>query len=140
LKYRTEEWDVDLLKYLEKLESKKPVVWGGDLNVALTPNDVYDSELTCRSPGFTLEERTSTPILTKTNPPFVDTFRMIHGDKPNCFTFFSYKGNMRELNKGWRIDYFICSEILKSRIVDSYILEDYQGSDHLPVGIILSNH
>src|SRR3989338_3765476 len=128
LDYRTKEWDVDLLKYFEKLEKKKPIIWGGDLNVAANPIDIHDPENLERCAGFTIEERQSTPLITKLSPPFVDSFRYIHGEKKQ-FSYYGYKNNMREKQKGWRIDYFVCSDIFKERICESYILDDYYGSD-----------
>ncbi|KAL9644046.1 hypothetical protein ABK040_005514 [Willaertia magna] len=137
INYRTKEWDVDLLNYLEKLEKKKPVIWTGDLNVALTEIDVYDPVGRENSAGFTKEERESTPIVKKSNPPFIDTFRYFHKDEKSKFTYYGYKGNKREKKMGWRIDYFIVSEVLRERLVDSYILDEYYGSDHVPIGLIL---
>ncbi|KAG2373055.1 hypothetical protein C9374_012901 [Naegleria lovaniensis] len=139
LDYRTKEWDIDLLKYFEKLEKKKPVIWTGDLNVALTPIDIHNPEGNVRCACYTPEERSSTPIVTKTNPPFIDAFRLIHGNKKFCYTYYGYRNNKRDKKEGCRIDYFICSEPLKPYIEDCYILEDYYGSDHLPIGLILSN-
>jgi exodeoxyribonuclease-3 len=68
---------------------------------------------------------------------FTDTFRSIHGEVENKYSWWSYRGGAREKNVGWRIDYFLVSQVLRSRVTDAFILEDVYGSDHCPVGIIL---
>lgn len=115
------------------------MIWTGDLNVALTPIDIYNPEGNEKCACYTPQERASTPIVTKTNPPFIDAFRLIHGSKKFCYTYYGYRNNKRDKKEGCRIDYFICSESLKPFIEDCYILDDYYGSDHLPIGLILSN-
>ena len=137
MEYRTKEWDVDLLKYFEKLEKKKPIIWGGDLNVAISEMDIHDPLTLSKSPGFTLEERQSSPLVTKASPPFIDSFRYKNPDKKQ-YTYYGYINDMRLQKKGWRIDYFVCSNSLKDKIVNSYILEEYFGSDHLPIGLIIN--
>ena len=137
LEYRTKEWDLDLLKYFEKLEKKKPIIWGGDLNVAVSEIDIHDPKTLERCPGFTKEERQSTPLITKSSPPFIDSYRLLNPDKKQ-YTYYGYINDMRSQKKGWRIDYFVCSDSLKEKITNSYILEEYYGSDHLPIGLILN--
>jgi len=134
LDYRTKEWDVDLLKYMKKLEETKPVVWTGDLNVAVLDIDVHNPKGNKKTAGFTDQERKATPIV---NHNFIDSYRLLNGNIPNCYTYWGYRQNMREKDKGWRLDYFICSQSLKESIKHSYILKKVLGSDHCPISIVL---
>ncbi|KAL9645531.1 hypothetical protein ABK040_000595 [Willaertia magna] len=135
LDYRTTEWDVDMLNYLKNLEKTKPIVWTGDLNVAILDIDVHNPKGNKRTAGFTDEERKATPLIQNN---FIDSYRMFHPKETDCYTYWGYRQGMRAKNKGWRLDYFICSQSLKEKIVDSYILKEVLGSDHCPIGIILN--
>ena len=64
---------------------------------------------------------------------FVDTFRHFYPDKTDAYSWWSYIGGARSRNAGWRIDYFLTSDRLISRVKDSQILADVLGSDHCPV-------
>lgn len=130
LEYRTERWDRDFRAYLKKLEKKKPVVFCGDLNVAHTEIDLANPKSNQRNAGFTIEERTS---FTKfIDSGFVDTFRHFTKEGGH-YTWWSYMGQARAKNVGWRIDYFLVSASLMPKVEKSYILPDVMGSDHAPV-------
>lgn len=90
-----------------------------------------------RSAGFTDEERTG--IQYGVDLGFIDTFRHVHPDKIDAYTWWSYFGNARAKNVGWRIDYFLCSPDLASRIHDADIMPDIHGSDHCPVLLTLTD-
>ena len=129
LTYR-QEWDVDFLKYIKNLEKIKPVIFCGDLNVAHTEIDLKNPSSNHFNPGFTDEERKGfTNIL---NAGFIDTFREFTSEGEH-YTWWSYMFQARKRNIGWRIDYFCISKILKSKLINSYILKDVLGSDHAPV-------
>jgi len=130
LKYRYEEWDVDFLKYLKKLEKLKPVIFCGDLNVAHKEIDLKNPKSNKRNAGFTNEEREG--FQNYIDSGFVDTFRLFNSE-PNNYTWWSYMFNSRAKNVGWRIDYFCISEILKEKVKSSKILPEIMGSDHAPV-------
>lgn len=134
LPYRTKEWDVDFLKYLKKLEKKKPVVFCGDLNVAHTEKDLANPKGNVKNHGFTPEERAGFDKLVKAG--FIDTFREFN-DEGGQYTWWSQMSNCRARNIGWRIDYFMISPKLKKRLKKSKILSDVMGSDHCPVEIEL---
>ena len=68
---------------------------------------------------------------------YVDTFRLVRGDEPEWYSWWSYRMRARERNVGWRIDYFFVSEELKSAVRDAWIETDVYGSDHCPVGLEL---
>ena len=129
LEYRRK-WNKALLNYLKKLEGKKPVIACGDFNVAHKEIDIANPSINHDSPGFTDEEREDFDSLLNTG--FVDTFREF--DKsPGKYTWWTYMFHAREKNIGWRIDYFIASKALMSRIKNSFILPKVMGSDHCPI-------
>ena len=130
LDYRYKEWDVDFLKYLKKLESKKPIIFCGDLNVAHKEIDLKNPKSNKRNAGFTEEERQGFENYVKAG--FIDTFR-IFNKEPNHYTWWSYMFNSRAKNVGWRIDYFCVSNIIKNKVNEARILPEVMGSDHAPI-------
>lgn len=134
LPYRMK-WDADFAEYLLKLHAKKPVLFCGDLNVAHQDIDIARPKENRGNPGFTNEERSGfTALLEK---GFIDSFRMHHPDTIQ-YSWWSYMSGVREKNIGWRIDYVCASHSLASRIQDSFILNEYYGSDHCPVGAVIA--
>ncbi len=121
-----------LLKYLKRIEKKKPLVICGDYNVAHEEIDLARPKQNIGSAGFTDEERNwMTKFLDK---GFVDTFREEHPKKIQ-YTWWSYRAGARERNVGWRIDYFCVSNKISNKIKSSFILDQIKGSDHCPIGI-----
>ncbi len=130
LNYRMQ-WEDDFRRYLQALDKKKPVIICGDLNVAHNEIDLKNPSTNHHSNGFTDEERGKfTELL---NAGFVDTFRMLYPDKVGAYTWWSYLRKARINNSGWRIDYFLVSERLKNKVIDSTIESEILGSDHCPV-------
>ena len=136
LEYRAQEWDVDFLKYLKKLEEEKPVIFCGDLNVAHKEIDLKNPKTNKRNAGFTNEERSGFDNYIESG--FIDTFREFEKGEGH-YTWWSYMFNSRAKNVGWRIDYFCISQILRSKLAKSYILKDVMGSDHAPVAIEIND-
>ena len=134
LEYR-QSWDRDFLVMVKRLEATKPVVFCGDLNVAHKEIDLKNPKANERNPGFTIEERTGFDKYIEGG--FIDTFREFN-QEPDNYTWWSYRFNSRGRNIGWRIDYFCISASLRSRLKDAFILKEVMGSDHCPIGIILS--
>ncbi len=132
LPYREKEWDVDFLKYLKRLEKKKPVVFCGDLNVAHQEIDLTYPKANIHNHGFTAEERRGFDNFIKAG--FIDTFREFEKSGKH-YTWWSRFANCRARNIGWRIDYFLISRSLRSRLKKAFILPKVMGSDHCPVGI-----
>ena len=130
LDYRQQEWDVDFLKFLKKLENDNPVIFCGDLNVAHKEIDLKNPKTNKRNAGFTDEERGG--FDNYINAGFIDTFREFNNEEGH-YTWWSYMFNSRARNVGWRIDYFCVSKILNQKIKNSYILPEVMGSDHAPV-------
>ena len=135
LEYRMH-WEEDFLAYLKQLEAKKPVIFCGDLNVAHKEIDLKNPKTNRTNAGFTDEERAKFTALTEAG--FIDTFRYFYPDLEGAYSWWSYQFSARAKNAGWRIDYFLVSEILKDRLEDAVIYKDILGSDHCPVGLLIS--
>jgi len=127
-------WDEEFRKHLKKLEKTKPVLTTGDFNVAHKEIDIARPNANRRNAGFTDEERESFTKLLDSG--FVDTFRHFTPD-PNHYSWWSYRGGARANNVGWRIDYWLVSDALKSQLKSSVIRPDVLGSDHCPVELVL---
>jgi len=126
------EFNAALLKYLKKLEIKKPVMVTGDFNVAHQPIDLARPKDNEGNPGFTIEERDWFDKFLQTG--FVDTFRYKNGNKIQ-YSWWSFRAAARVRNIGWRIDYFCVSDKLRKNLKKAYILDKVTGSDHAPVGL-----
>nr|WP_281062975.1 exodeoxyribonuclease III [Methanococcus maripaludis] len=132
LEYR-QKWDEDFLGYIKTLETKKPVVFCGDLNVAHKEIDLKNPKTNVKNAGFTPEERSGFDNIV--NSGFLDTFREFNKE-PDNYSWWSYRFSARAKNIGWRIDYFCISKILRDNLKDAFIMPEVMGSDHCPVGII----
>lgn len=129
LDYRMQ-WDRDFLAYVKNLEETKPVIFCGDLNVAHTEDDLANPKSNRKNAGFSDEERAGFDALVSAG--FIDTFREFTQGKGH-YSWWSYRAGARSRNVGWRIDYFMISESLRSRLQSAKILPDILGSDHCPV-------
>lgn len=131
LEYRYKKWEPMIRDYVNKLQKEKPVIFCSDFNVAPTEMDIYSTKGKEKMHGFTIEERTEFAKLLK-ECNLVDTFRHLH---PNTrkYSWFSYFGKAREKNNGWRIDEWLVSKKLASKVKHADILNDYIGSDHAPI-------
>jgi len=140
LDYRTEQWDKDLLNFVQTNKSKTPCIWLGDLNVAHTNLEVWNdgAKHLSKQAGVTEQERQSFQHQLDTSG-FKDAFRALHPTAKGCYSYWSQRAGNREPNKGLRLDYFCCAPALfdeeASKVVarDSYSLYDVYGSDHCPV-------
>ncbi len=124
------------LNYAEACRKGKPIVVCGDFNIAHKPVDLARPRQNVKNTGFLPEERAFLDRFTALG--YVDTFRKVHGDKPDQYSWWSYKARAREKNIGWRIDYFFVSEELAPAVSDAWIESDVRGSDHCPVGLALN--
>lgn len=132
LPYRME-WEEDFRAFLKNLEKTKPVVVCGDLNVANCEIDLKNPKTNRRNAGFTDEERDKMTKLLDSG--FTDTFRYFYPDLEGAYSWWSYMGKARQNNVGWRIDYFLSSKILDSKLLGAKIYPEIMGSDHCPVGL-----
>ncbi len=130
LSYRCE-WEDAFRAYVKSLDADKPVVICGDLNVAHREIDLKNPKSNRGNAGFTDEEREKMTLLLDSG--FCDTFRTLHPDVTDAYTWWSYMGRAREKNVGWRIDYFLVSVRLMPRVRYAGIMPEVMGSDHCPV-------
>ena len=127
--YRMEFEDA-MRAYLTELDSKKPVIYTGDLNVAHNEIDLKNPKANIGCAGFSYEERGKFTELLAAG--FTDSYRYKNPDSIK-YSWWSYRFHAREKNAGWRIDYFVTSDSIKERIASAEILNDVFGSDHCPV-------
>ena len=134
LEYRMS-WEEKFLTYLKKLEKTKPVILCGDLNVAHKEIDLKNPKTNRKNAGFTDEERSKMTALL--DDGFIDTYRYFYPDTEGVYSWWSYRFKAREKNAGWRIDYFIVSKALESKLDGAKIHTEILGSDHCPVELTI---
>jgi exodeoxyribonuclease-3 len=136
LELRHTQWDPAFLKHIQDLEKTKPVLFSGDLNVAHNDIDLANPKANIGKHGFTNEEREGFDALMDAG--FVDTFRALHPDTAEAYSWWTHWANARARNVGWRIDYWLVSKSIVSNIKAAKIHPDVMGSDHCPVSIEVS--
>ena len=133
LPYR-QQWNADFLAYVQALETSKPVIFCGDLNVAHTEIDLANPSSNRRNAGFSDEERADFDKIV--NAGFADSFRAFTPD-PGHYSWWTYRNDARNRNIGWRLDYWIVSHALMRKVKNSTIMTEVYGSDHCPVRLEL---
>jgi len=124
----------DFLAYCEALRAQgKGIIICGDVNTAHREIDLTNPRANADTSGFLPIERAWIDTLLSLG--YIDTFRHVHGDVKEVYSWWSYRFSARAKNIGWRIDYFFISEDLKDALEDAFILDHITGSDHCPVGI-----
>lgn len=113
----------------------KKIIVCGDFNVAHSEIDLTNPKTNTKNPGFLPEER---HFMDELLVDYYDTFRYLYPEKIQ-YTWWSYRFNSREKNIGWRIDYFVINEHIKSKLIDAKILNEVHGSDHCPLMIELED-
>ena len=129
-------WEDEFRAYLKRLDTHKPVIVCGDLNVAHREIDLKNPKTNRMNAGFTDQEREK--FQTLLDAGFVDTFRHFYPDREGIYSWWSYRFKAREKNAGWRIDYFLVSERLKPQLTGAEIHTEIFGSDHCPVEVTLA--
>ena len=125
-------WDVKYAEYLAELDKEKPVLATGDYNVAHNEIDLANPASNRRSPGFTDEERAGFTNLLATG--FTDTFRHIHGDVPERYTWWAQRSKTSKINNtGWRIDYWLTSNRVADKVTKSDMIDSGARQDHTPI-------
>ncbi len=137
LTLRHQAWDKAFLEYIKELEKTKPVIFCGDLNVAHTEEDLANPKPNVGKHGFTDEEREGFQNIVDSG--MIDTFRHFTPTGNGFYTWWTHWANARARNVGWRIDYFVISDSLKSRLKSANIHSDVMGSDHCPISIEIEN-
>ena len=113
----------------------KSIIICGDVNTAHREIDLKNPKANAKTSGFLPIERSWIDKLIAHG--YIDTFRYVHGDKEEEYSWWSYRFGARAKNVGWRIDYFFISDDLAEYLEDAFIMQDIMGSDHCPVGIVL---
>lgn len=133
IEYR-EEFNDELVRFLEGLKKKKNVILCGDLNVAHHEIDLKNPKANRKNPGFSDQERGKFDELLAAG--YLDTFRTLHPQEVK-YSWWSYRFSARSKNIGWRIDYCVINESLLPRLLQAEIHNEVMGSDHCPVSIVL---
>lgn len=121
----------DFQSYINELKKEIPnLIIGGDYNICHEAIDIHDPIRNAKISGFLPEERAWLDAFMKSG--FVDSFRHFNKESHN-YSWWSYRANARENNKGWRIDYNLVSEPMKSRMKRAIILPEAKHSDHCPI-------
>ncbi|XP_058981147.1 recombination repair protein 1 isoform X1 [Musca domestica] len=128
-------WEKLFQEFVEKLNARKPLVICGDMNVSHQEIDLANPKTNTRNAGFTKEERDKMSELLALG--YIDTFRHLYPDRKGAYTFWTYMGNARSRNVGWRLDYFLVSERFVKKVVDNCIRSQCMGSDHCPITLFL---
>ena len=129
-------WEDDFRAYLSALAEKKGVIVCGDMNVAHEEIDLKNPDTNHMNPGFTDQERGKMTELLSSG--MTDSFRYLHPEERDAYSWWSFRTNARARNVGWRIDYFLVSDALRERIEAASIHPEVMGSDHCPVELVLS--
>ena len=129
-------WEDAFRAHLQALDAVKPVLVCGDLNVAHNEIDLKNPKSNIGNAGFSYEERGKFTELLAAG--FTDSFRHLYPDLTGAYSWWSYRGNARANNTGWRIDYWLCSDRIADKIEKAYIHPEIMGSDHCPVGLEIS--
>ena len=129
-------WEDAFRAHLQALDAVKPVLVCGDLNVAHNEIDLKNPKSNIGNAGFSYEERGKFTELLAAG--FTDSFRHLYPDLTGAYSWWSYRGNARANNTGWRIDYWLCSDRVADKIEKAYIHPEIMGSDHCPVGLEIS--
>lgn len=129
-----QDWDKAIIAYCAELQKKKPVVYCGDMNVAHTEDDLARPKENVGKRGFTDEERAGFEQWVAAG--FVDTFRLFTKGNGH-YSWWTHWAKARERNVGWRIDYFMVSDTIQSRVLKAQIHADIMGSDHCPISVEL---
>ena len=128
-------WDEAFRRRIAELDSQKPVVICGDLNVAHREIDLKNPASNRGNAGFSDQERESFQKTLALG--FTDSFRHLYPDVTGAYSWWSYMFHAREKNAGWRIDYFLVSNRAAGQIKEAKIHSEIFGSDHCPVELVL---
>ena len=137
LELRASGWDPAFLAYMNELRQSKPVIFGGDLNVAAQPIDLANPEQNEGKHGYTIQERVG--FSNYIDSGFIDSFRRVNGDVAEQYSWWSNWAHSRERNIGWRIDYLMVDSQLMDKITDAKIYQGQMGSDHCPISVDISD-
>ena len=127
------DWDVAYHNFLFGLASEKPVIACGDFNVTMARIDVYEENMRIdwAEQGYISDERSNLQSLL--DDGFTDAYRFLYPEEKNAFTWWSNRRYKRNEDRGWRLDYFIVSNVLQPQIRNVIHHQEITGSDHCPI-------
>lgn len=135
LQYKMEFYDA-FLDHCESLRADgKKLIVCGDVNTAHREIDLKNAKANEKNSGFLPQERAWVDKFIAHG--YVDTFRLLHPDEPEQYSWWTFRANARERNIGWRIDYFFVTGDLTKKVKDAFIAPEVMGSDHCPIGLLL---
>lgn len=127
----------DFQEYINTLRKDIPhLVITGDYNICHNEIDIHNPKGLKNTSGFLPEEREW--IGQFIDNGFIDSFRFFNKE-PHQYSWWSYRANARNNNKGWRLDYCLVTKTLEHRLERAYILQEAKHSDHCPVVVEISN-
>lgn len=128
------QWLEDFQSYALELQKQIPaLVLCGDYNICHNEIDIHDPKGNKNHSGFLPEERAW--VTRFLDSGFIDSFRYLHPDKKDAYSWWSYFFQSRAKNKGWRIDYCMVSKFIKDRIIAADIHPEAMQSDHCPISV-----
>ena len=129
-------WLEDFQNYVNNLRKERPnLILCGDYNICHRAIDIHDPIRNANNSGFLPEEREWMENFI--NSGWIDSFRFINPEKKDAYSWWSYRFNARANNKGWRIDYCMVSDNIKTKIKGAEILNTIVHSDHCPISLII---
>jgi exodeoxyribonuclease-3 len=129
-------WLDDFQNYVNDLRKQRPnLILCGDYNICHRPIDIHDPIRNANNSGFLPEERDWMENFL--NSGWIDSFRFINPEKKDAYSWWSYRFNARANNKGWRIDYCMVSDNIKTKIKGAEILNYVVHSDHCPISLLI---
>lgn len=133
-----DQWLADFRSWLGK-NSDVPMIFGGDLNVAHTQQDIFHWKSNQKTSGFLPHEREWFGEMLDSG--WHDLIREHFGDRDGPYSWWSNRGKARELDRGWRIDHFLCNAKIRDRFESASICREagITVSDHAPVTVELSD-
>ena len=121
----------DFQAFINDFKKQRPnLIINGDVNICHKAIDIHDPIRNANSSGFLPEEREWVSQFLDSG--FIDCFR-IFNQQPDQYSWWSYRANARNNNKGWRIDYNLASAPLKDKLTRAAILPEAKHSDHCPI-------
>lgn len=135
LEYKLKFYDAFLKFINKKRKAGYSIIFTGDINTAHTEIDLARPKANEENTGFLPIERAWLDEVVRAG--YVDTFRHLHPNKKDMYTYWDQKTRARDRNVGWRIDYFFISQDLVKKLKTSKMLTDYPGSDHCPIALEL---
>lgn len=121
----------DFYSYIEGVLDEQPnIIISGDINICHTEMDIHDPIRNATKSGFLPDEREWFDDFLDLG--FIDSWRLQHPDDHD-YTWWSWRANARDNNKGWRLDYHLVSKALKSTIGFTRHMKEAMFSDHCPV-------